>query len=149
MKDLKVILEDLCFESEAFEELFKSFKDCTKNPSRMRYLIDLCETDGIKCTELKAALAEHYAQECTLSKEDIKSVYIKLKDREKNPRGQFDKAGLFYIEDGELLNVRSPSAQYPYSQMNAARTAKFVKALAEKYKCSTLEDLEAVAFSDK
>lgn len=147
MQDLKVILENLCFNCEKFEEVFKGFEKNTSNPNRMKRLVKVCEEEGIQCEELKQALIEHDEDECTLSKEEIKEVYIKLKDRIENPRGSFDNAGRFYIEDPELIDVRSPSAKYPYSQINAARTAKFVKALAEKYKCKTLEDLEIVAFS--
>lgn len=78
-----------------------------------------------------------------LSKEILKEVYVMLKNRELHPRGEFDKRGRFYLEDDELVNVRSPSVTYPYSQMLAGRTSKFVKAMADKYNCQTKEELVA------
>jgi len=83
-----------------------------------------------------------------MKNQDIKAVYQQLKNRQENPRGAFDKQGRFYAQFGELMNVRSPSAAWPYSQMTAARTLKFVKALAAAQRCKTRAQLEAVAFAD-
>jgi hypothetical protein len=62
-----------------------------------------------------------------------------LKERELHPRGEFDKAGRFYLADSELVDCRAPSAKYPYSQMQAGRTAKYVKRMNEKYRPQTIE----------
>ncbi|MDO4895662.1 hypothetical protein [Moraxella sp.] len=67
-----------------------------------------------------------------------------LKERKLHPVGEFDKRGRFYLEDDELVDVRSPSAAYPYSQMSAGRTSKFVKAMAEKYKVQSKDELLAL-----
>lgn len=90
---------------------------------------------------LKKALAEYKKKTSTLSKEDLKKVYLMLKNREIHPKGEFDKMGRFYLNDSELVNVRSPSVKYPYTQMSAGRTSKFVKAIADKYACNTIEEL--------
>lgn len=47
------------------------------------------------------------------------------KERLTDPAGDFDKAGRFYAAErtNSVISVRGPSAAWPYSQMNAARTA--------------------------
>ncbi|AKI27688.1 hypothetical protein [Moraxella phage Mcat17] len=91
--------------------------------------------------ELKAVIAEHETKAIGVSKDELKQVYVMLKERQLHPRGEFDKAGRFYLDDADLVDVRPPSTKYPYSQMSAGRTAKFVKAMAEKYKVQTIEEL--------
>ena len=73
----------------------------------------------------------------------IKTVYEMLKDREINPTGEFDSAGRWYAANDDLINVRTPSRSWPYSQMIACRTRKYVKKVAEKFNCETVEDLIA------
>ena len=68
--------------------------------------------------------------------ENIKEVYYLLKNRIINPSGYFDKAGRFWLENGDLINVREPSRSWPYSQMMAGRTLKYVKAVAKKFECA-------------
>lgn len=92
---------------------------------------------------LKSKLKELEAATSALTKEELKSVYLKLKSRELHPMGEFDKMGRFYLKDSELVSCRAPSTKYPYSQMNAGRTGKFVKAIADKYACKTVEELES------
>lgn len=93
---------------------------------------------------LQTLLDEHHAQKAGVSKDDLKAVYVMLKDRQLHPRGEFDNAGRFWLEDSELVDVRQPSTKYPYSQMLAGRTSKFVKAMAEKYKPQNLDELIAL-----
>lgn len=76
-----------------------------------------------------------------VSKEEIKEVYLALKNREINPTGKFDKAGRWYAEHGDLINVRAPSRSWPYSQMQACRTLKYVKAVAEHFDVQTKAEL--------
>ena len=76
-----------------------------------------------------------------MNTEILKEVYLMLKNREIHPSGSFDKQGRFYAKNSDLLNVRTPSAAYPYSQMTAARTLKYVKAVASKFECSTKDEL--------
>jgi hypothetical protein len=76
----------------------------------------------------------------TITNEQIKSVYFDLKERKLHPTGEFDKAGRFYLEHN-LTNVRSPSRAYPYSQMVAGRTLKYVKALVTHYNIQSEEEL--------
>jgi hypothetical protein len=144
MYNAKDIIIELSFNDENFEQLQKDY-DYT-NPTSMKILIKECEKQNINFELLKQSIIEHEQKITTITMDEIKSVFIKLKEREKNPRGKFDKSRRFYVKDYELLDVREPSEKYPHSQMNAARTAKFVKALAEKYKCQSLEELESVAY---
>ena len=73
--------------------------------------------------------------------QEIKEVYKMLKDRAIHPSGGFDKAGRWYAEHADLIDVRSPSRSYPYSQMAACRTLKYVKAVAAHFDCKNKEDL--------
>ena len=75
--------------------------------------------------------------------EIINTIYQELKNRKINPSGKFDKGGRFYLDNNDLVNVRTPSRAYPYSEMLAGRTKKYVKAVCEKYNCSTIEELRA------
>lgn len=52
-------------------------------------------------------------------------MFYRLKNRIDNPAGEFDKVGRFYPDDRTVAvrAVRAPSKAYPYSEMNAARTA--------------------------
>ena len=111
------------------------------NPHDVKRFCDEQEEAGIDCSLLRDLLAEHEQLKTAISKDDLKEVYTMLKNREIHPKGIFDKQGRFYIADDELVDVRSPSSKYPYSQMNAGRTSKFVKAMAEKYKVQSKEEL--------
>ncbi|HFD31318.1 MAG TPA: hypothetical protein ENJ28_01200 [Gammaproteobacteria bacterium] len=73
----------------------------------------------------------------------IKEVYEMLKNREIHPTGKFDNAGRWYAANDDLISVRSPSRAWPYSQMTACRTRKYVKAVAEKFNCSDVKELIA------
>ncbi|MDP8176367.1 hypothetical protein QJU83_02265 [Pasteurella skyensis] len=92
-------------------------------------------------SELTSLKDQYLNLETKVSKDDLKTVFTMLKNRELHPKGVFDKAGRFYLYDSELVDVRSPSAKYPYTQMNAGRTSTFVRAVAEKYKCNSLQEL--------
>ena len=74
-------------------------------------------------------------------KEIIDTVYKMLKNREINPSGQFDKGGRFYATNDDLIDVRTPSRAFPYSEMQACRTKKYVKSVCAKYSCTTLAEL--------
>lgn len=71
----------------------------------------------------------------------INEIYQELKERMIHPTGTFDKGGRWYAENSDLINVRSPSRSYPYSEMTACRTKKYVKAVFEKISCKKVEDL--------
>jgi len=77
----------------------------------------------------------------SIEKSEIKEVFTMLKNRELHPRGEFDEKGRFFLEDSHLVDVREPSKRYPYSQMTAGRTMKFVKAVITEYKINDKEDL--------
>lgn len=78
-------------------------------------------------------------------KEIIASVYKMLKDRDIHPSGTFAGGGRWHAEHGELICVRMPSRAWPYSEMTACRTLKYVKAVCEKFGCKTEKELmEAV-----
>ena len=77
----------------------------------------------------------------TLTTDEIKSVYQQLRDRKINPAGTFDSGGRFYAKNSDLINVRSPSRAWPFSELVACRTLKYVKAVADKFKCETISEL--------
>lgn len=147
LRELKIFIDDQIFEDENIEDLVNEYEYDTSNPHHIKLLLDKLDNANSDFHQIVTnALIDINKQTSTLSKDAIKSVYMSLKNRDENPRGEFDKNGRFYIIDSDLLNVRSPSIAYPYSQMNAARTAKFVKLLVNKYKCNTIDDLKRVAF---
>lgn len=76
-------------------------------------------------------------------KEMINQIYHELKERMIHPTGKFDSGGRWFAENSELINVRSPSRAYPWSEMTACRSKKYVKACFEKFKCKKVEDLRA------
>lgn len=78
-----------------------------------------------------------------VTKNEIQEVYEMLQAREVHPSGTFDSAGRFYLDNATLVNVRTPSRAYPYSQMVAGRSKKYVKAVAEAFNCETVADLLA------
>lgn len=71
----------------------------------------------------------------------VKEVYEMLKNRELHPSGKFDNGGRFYAKNDDLINVRSPSRAFPYSQLVACRTLKYVRAVQEKFKCKNKQEL--------
>lgn len=94
--------------------------------------------------KIETVVSEHEASKTNITTEELASVYEKLKNRELHPTGKFDSKGRFYLEDKELVDVKEPSSKHPFSQMNAGRTAKFVKAIAEKYRVQNLVELESL-----
>ena len=131
----KEIIEDIEFDND-FD--FPKYKD-PENPYDVKWFIE--NHDDLDTSKLQEALAEFEKLEPNVSQEEMKEVFLMLKNREIHPRGEFDKQGRFYLKDAELVDVRSPSVRYPYPQMNAGRTAKFVKDMAKKYKCQSKGEL--------
>ena len=76
-----------------------------------------------------------------ITNEEIKEVYRMLQDRLIHPSGQFDLKKRFTADNSDLINVRSPSAAWPYSHMTACRTLKYVKAVCAKFDCKDVADL--------
>ena len=74
-------------------------------------------------------------------KQNIVIIYSELKERMIHPSGTFDKGGRWYAENGDLISCRSPSRSWPYSEMTACRTRKYVTAVQEKFSCKTVEEL--------
>lgn len=79
----------------------------------------------------------------------VNECFVALKEREKNPSGYFDKAGRFYLHDDliSLSTAREPSRAYPYSQMNEARTRKFLLKVWVHRDIKTKEELEKIIYS--
>ena len=73
--------------------------------------------------------------------EAIREVWNLLKDRKINPAGTFDSGGRFWSANADLISVRAPSRRWPYSHMSACRTLRYVKAVAEKYRCTNKNEL--------
>lgn len=98
---------------------------------------------------IKELLAEHNSEKHILTDNELKQVYVWLKDRVLHPKGKFVN-GRFYLKDEELVDVREPSRRFPYTQMVAGRSSKFVKAMAKKYKPTSLKEfLNYFVIADK
>jgi hypothetical protein len=54
--------------------------------------------------------------------------FVNLKTRRIDPQGKFDKGGRFYLDNEHdcCRGIRSPSRQFPYSQLVHGRTANHV-----------------------
>ena len=109
-----------------------------------KQIYDNLETDeqsevSVIIKNIKEYLDEHNSQEQCLTKDELKQVYVWLKERKLHPQGKFND-GRFYLKDKELVDVREPSRKFPYTQMVAGRSSKFVKAMAEKYKPTSLKE---------
>ena len=77
-------------------------------------------------------------------KEMIQTVYEMLKNRSIHPSGHFESSiptRRWHATHADLINVREPSRAYPWSEMSACRSKKYVKAVQEKYNCQTVEEL--------
>lgn len=74
----------------------------------------------------------------------INQIYHELKERMIHPSGKFDKAGRWYAKHSDLISVRSPSRSFPYSEMLACRTKKYVRLVCEKYECKTEQELRSL-----
>lgn len=76
-------------------------------------------------------------------KDMINQIYGELKDRQIHPSGKFDNGGRWYSDNSDLISCRTPSRAWPYSEMTACRTKKYIKKVAEKFGCKTIEELRA------
>lgn len=143
------LLTDIGFELELTDAKIQSVN--THNPYAIETFIKEMKNDyedeistnadvQSALADLEQELDAHKALPMVLGKDELKEVYALLKDRKLHPKGTFDSRGCFWLEDDELVDVRQPSPRYPYSQMTAGRTSKFVKAMAEKYKPATLQE---------
>jgi len=144
MFDATTIIDDMCFDDERFEELENGFDLNPGDPRSVGEIIEECRKLKIPCCALEKYLAEHEAKKVGVSDDDIKSVFLKLKHYKKEPRGRFDREGTFYPDSLELIEEKEGVRCYYY----AARTAKFVKLLAHKYRVQTVAELEYVAFAN-
>lgn len=79
-----------------------------------------------------------------ITKDDIQAVYAALRDRKINPTGSFDGAGRWYAAHADLIDVRSPSRAWPYSQLKACRTRRYVAAVAAKFSPATRAELKSL-----
>ena len=78
----------------------------------------------------------------TITKEQmIKEVYLMLKYKEINPSGYFDQGGRWFSHNQNLINVREPSRAWPYSQLTACRSLKYVKKIADINGTQSIEEL--------
>lgn len=130
----------------------KEFAFNKRNPYMVELFIDYCKYNYAQQLKEKAeaeekleslvqALNEFNTLQHNVTDKEIKEVCTLLKERKIHPKGEFDKRGRFYLDDVELVSVRSPSAKFPYSQMVAGRTRKFVNAMADKYKPQNKDEL--------
>ena len=113
--------------------------DADESREFVNYIDDEKKSDLI--IEILGGIADEKVQDTKITKKELRKVFLELKDRILHPKGTFDKAGRFYLYDVELVKARSPSVRFPYSQMLAGRTAKFVKAIAEKYNVQGIKEL--------
>ena len=75
------------------------------------------------------------------TKEIINTIYQELKNRMIHPTGKFDNGGRWHAEHSDYISCRSPSRAWPFSEMTACRTKKYVKAIFEGLNCQTVESL--------
>ena len=71
----------------------------------------------------------------------INEVTQLLKTRVVHPSGTFGKGKKFYASNSDLINVRSPSHRWPFSELNACRTRIYVTKVADKFNCKTVKTL--------
>ena len=77
----------------------------------------------------------------TKQKGIVIKVFEMLRDREVDPSGGFDKSGRFWAKNDHLISCRTPSRAYPYSQMTACRTKKYVTKALQFYGCKSVKTL--------
>ena len=74
----------------------------------------------------------------------ITIVHQQLKSKRIHPAGSFGKLGCWYTKQNEdLISVRAPSRNHPYSENTACRSKKYVKKVCKKYNCKTVEQLKS------
>tara|TARA_R110002020_G_scaffold247905_1_gene461937 strand:- start:272 stop:532 length:261 start_codon:yes stop_codon:yes gene_type:complete len=83
------------------------------------------------------------SEKIEIKKEAIQEVYQQLKNRAIHPSGEFDNGGRWYSSNQDLISVRTPSRAWPYSEMTACRTKKYVGKVWEKFGCKTKAELAA------
>lgn len=71
----------------------------------------------------------------------VNKVYEMLKDSEVYPSGYFEKANKFYADNSHLISCRAPSRAFPYSELNACRTKKYVAKVLQYYNCKSVKTL--------
>jgi len=76
-----------------------------------------------------------------MKRDFIREVYELLRDRDIHPSGAFDNAGRWYAKNSNLISVRTPSRRFPYSELTACRTLKYVKAVVAEFKCKSYKTL--------
>ena len=138
MLNIKSLMDDFLFEHEVE---FPEIRD-VNDPNDIKWFLSFHKdlSESTEYIDIEEALKDFEKTSSALSNEELKTVYKMLKEREIHPSGTFDKQGRFYLNDRELVDVREPSAKYPFSEMNAGRTSKFVKAMDKKYRPQNLEE---------
>ncbi|MDD9157462.1 hypothetical protein PVK64_14910 [Aliivibrio sp. S4TY2] len=70
----------------------------------------------------------------------VNKVYEMLKNSEVYPSGM-TKANKFYADNSHLISCRAPSRAFPYSELNACRTKKYVAKVLQYYNCKSVKTL--------
>lgn len=76
-----------------------------------------------------------------VSDESIKVVFLELQLRRRHPSGSYDNAGRWYADNSSLIDVRRPTRAWPYSQMVACRSLKYVTRVAYAFCCRNIQEL--------
>ncbi|EHR0227836.1 hypothetical protein KS670_003396 [Vibrio parahaemolyticus] len=71
----------------------------------------------------------------------VNKVYEMLQDSEVYPSGSFETANKFYADNSHLISCRAPSRAFPYSELNACRTKKYVAKVLQYYNCKSVKTL--------
>jgi len=89
---------------------------------------------------------DQYRRFCKTNDVEIREAFAALKDKKLYPAGDFDNAGRFYAAPKlqPFFSCRSPSARYPYSEMQACRTLKLVRRIAYINQLKTSGDILVV-----
>jgi hypothetical protein len=85
----------------------------------------------------------NYSELDKKSKKIVNSVYEQLKNRDIHPAGEFDSGGRYYAHDNlrDCFSARSPSKAWPYSELTACRSRKFVTNVLSKYNIKSEKNL--------
>ncbi|HAS6095595.1 TPA: hypothetical protein I7145_13185 [Vibrio vulnificus] len=71
----------------------------------------------------------------------VNKVYEMLQDNDVYPSGSFETANKFYADNSHLISCRAPSRAFPYSELNACRTKKYVARVLQYYNCKSVKTL--------
>ena len=107
--------------------------------------MNINNTKVAEVAEIKAQIAEIEEEIAELEaiEKMVEVVFQQLKAQEIHPEGRFVRNGCWYTkQNSDLISVREPSRNHPYSENRACRSKKYVMKVCKKYNCTTVEQLQ-------